>query len=211
MKTHRACAAVLLAAAALTLTACGPDETTASTTPATSAAGGASVAATPTAAVTPSPKASSGSSGSSAKPSSPARASSTKPAGGTGGASPTANCTANAAGDRVVEATDDGYLTHVWMRAKATKFVCGPDVPDDGYFESYGNPTVFTFSNDVKTTVLADMKPKTVDLDTFMKLVDNCLHNPSAVQAPDSCYGNQYSITANSQNVITSIGQQYHP
>lgn len=111
----------------------------------------------------------------------------------------------------MVEATDDGYATHVWMRAKATKFVCGPDIPDDGYFESYGDPTVFTFSNDVKTSLLANVQPRVVDLNTFMKHVDDCLHNPSAVQQPYICSGNQYIITANSQNVITSIVQGYHP
>ncbi|GAB2721876.1 hypothetical protein [Kitasatospora kifunensis] len=206
MKAHRTCAAVVLAAAALTLTACGPDETTASTAPATSAVASAPAAAKPTDTAVPSAKPST-------RPSAPARPSGAKPSGGTGGtASPTAGCNPNEPiSGRMVEATDDGYATHIWMRAKSTKFVCNDIADDGGVFESYGDPTVFTFSNDVKTTILSSAQPQTVDLNTFMKHLDDCLHNKSAVQPPHFCYGNQYVITADSKNVITSITEAYRP
>lgn len=132
-----------------------------------------------------------------------------------GGATAGQDCTAAAkqdlAGQVVVEATDNGYLTSVWMKAKPTRFVCGSDVPDDGYYQSYGSPAVYTFSNDVKTYVLKGATSVPVSMDAFMKQQDDCLHNPNAVAAPGACFGNQYLITANSQNVITSITQAYHP
>ncbi|WP_051970173.1 hypothetical protein [Kitasatospora azatica] len=203
MRARRLSATVLvLASAALTLTACGPDETP-SAAPQPSASAAASSTAAPSAA------APSGST----KPSAPAApsashkpSSSAKPS---GSAKPTDDCAARGAQvGRVLEATDDGYATHIWMRAKEAKFVCSPD--DDGYFQGVGNPSVFTFSNDVKTVLLAGVKPTEVPLNDFMKHVDDCLHNPSSVRTYD-CYGNMYLVTANSSNVITNITSLYHP
>ncbi|MFE9422695.1 hypothetical protein ACFYNO_07020 [Kitasatospora sp. NPDC006697] len=210
MKANRLAAAVLVAATAmLALTACGPDEVDGATgAPSNSAAAPAGSAAPsggakPTATAKPSP----------AKPTATAKpAGSAKPS---GGATPSQDCTAAAkedlAGKQVVEATDNGYQTSIWMKAKPTKFICGPDVPDDGHYDSYGTPAVYTFSNDVKTYVLVGATPQPVSLDAFMKQQDDCLHNPSVVQAPGGCFGNQYLITVTGQNVITNIVQQYHP
>ncbi|MFJ1702853.1 hypothetical protein [Kitasatospora sp. NPDC088346] len=201
MKASRLFAAAAVAVAALALTACDPDDTSgpataASSAPATATAAAATGSATPSAQPTASAKPGS------AKPS-PAKS---------GAATPKADCTAQASSvGHVVEATENGYLTSVWMRAKATKVVCGPDVPDDGYFEGYGTPAVYTFSNDVKTTLLVGSTGKPVDLNTFMEHMDNCLKKPSAVAAPYACYGNQYVIKADAKNVITSISELYHP
>jgi hypothetical protein len=206
MKANRlAAAAIVASAAVLALTACGPDEVSGSGT-----AGSAPTSAAATGAAKPAPPVSAAPTHA-GKPTGAA-----KPTGKpSGGANPGQDCTAaaqqNLGGQQVVEATDNGYLTSIWMKAKPTKFVCGADVPDDGYFESYGSPALYTFSNDVKTFVLNGSTQKPVSLDAFMKQQDDCLHNPSVVVAPGGCFGNQYLITANSQNVITSITQQYHP
>ncbi|WP_371500772.1 hypothetical protein OG871_28975 [Kitasatospora sp. NBC_00374] len=200
MKASRLFVATAVAVAALALTACDPDDTSGGAGTAGSAA--PSTAATSTTSAAPSAQPTASAKPGSAKPS-PAKS---------GGATPKADCTAQASSvGHVVEATENGYLTSVWMRAKATKFVCGPDVPNDGYFEGYGAPAVYTFSNDVKTTLLVGSTGKPVDLDTFMKHMDDCLKNPTAVAAPYNCYGNQYVIKADGKNVITSISELYHP
>jgi hypothetical protein len=211
MKVNRlAAAAAVAATAVLALTACGPDEVN-------GAAGSSTSAAAPAGGGTAQPApAGSGAPTHTAKPTGTAKPTA-KPTGAkpSGGATPSQDCTAAAQQDRggqqVVEATDNGYQTSVWMKAKPTKFVCGPDIPDDGYYQGYGSPALYSFSNDVKTYVLVGATPTAVSMDAFMKQQDDCLHNPNAVAAPGGCFGNQYVITANSQNVITSISQQYHP
>ncbi|MFE0458088.1 hypothetical protein ACFW1A_02350 [Kitasatospora sp. NPDC058965] len=195
--------ALVLTAAALTLTACGPDES-----PAPAAAG------SPTASVTAVPSVPAAPSTGPAHPASPSAKPSAKPtAKPSGTAKPTADCTAAATSSigRVVESVDSAYTVHVWMKAKETKFVCGPDVPNDGYFEGYGNPAVFTFSNDAKYLLFADMKPTPVSLDVFMKHMEDCRNNPSAVQQPYSCYGGMYAITTTGGNTVTSITELFHP
>ncbi|MFB7668578.1 hypothetical protein ACFC1R_32440 [Kitasatospora sp. NPDC056138] len=211
MKANRlAAAAVATVFVGLALTACGPDGVDgAAGSPTAGAAASTGGGAQPVPAISTAPTGA-------AKPTGTAKPSG-KPAGvkPSGGATAGQDCTAAAkqglAGQVVVEATDNGYQTSVWMKAKPTKFVCGSDVPDDGYHESYGSPVVYTFSNDVKTYVLKGATPVPVSLDAFMKQQDDCLHNPSVVAAPGGCFGNQYLVTANSQNVITSITQAYHP
>jgi hypothetical protein len=207
MKATRFAAAAIVATAALALTACGPDDTSNSAGSSPSAAASAG-AGNPSAAA-PVPSAS-------AKPTA---ASPAKPTGAakptkSSGPTPSSDCTQlaikNIAG-QVVEATDNGYMTHIWMKAKPAKFVCGPGVPDDGYFEGYGSPAVYSFSNDVKTFLLNGASPVPVDLDTFMKHQDACLHSPSSVTAPYACYGNKYVITVTGQNVVTAITELYHP
>ncbi|MCC9311774.1 hypothetical protein LN042_32710 [Kitasatospora sp. RB6PN24] len=220
MKATRIAAATVVAAAALALTACGPDDTgdSAGASPSAAASATASAAASATASAGASAPAASPTavtsvkpiSGGSAKPTGAAKPSATK----SSGATPSSDCTELALkniGGQVVEATDNGYLTHIWMKAKPAKFVCGPNVPDDGYFEGYGSPALYSFSNDVKTFLLEGATPKAVDLDTFMKHQDACLHNPSGVTAPYACYGNRYVLTVTGQNVVTSITELYHP
>ncbi|MDH6137045.1 hypothetical protein P3T37_006476 [Kitasatospora sp. MAA4] len=199
MTARRLLAAAVLACAALTLTACGPDDPTAAGA-APSGSTKASEPATPTAGGTHSAKPTASTKPSGAKPSTTA--------------SPgAANCSAGAVqpGHRIIVATSVGYSTSVWMKALDTKFVCGAGVPDDGYFQGYGAPKLYTFSNEVKTTMLADMKPKSLALNDFMKLADECISSPNSLPQPYSCYGNTYDVTVNSSNVITGITELYHP
>ncbi|WP_035800094.1 hypothetical protein [Kitasatospora mediocidica] len=177
--------AAALACAALSLTACGPDDPT-------------PAGAAPTAP---------------ARTSAPGTAPSTPATAPTASAKPAADCTANAVepGHRVIVATAVGHATSVWMKALDTKFVCGPDIPNDGYFQGYGTPQLYSFSNDVKTGMLADMKTKSLELNTFMKLAGECLATPNSMPQPYQCYGNSYDVTVNSKNVITSINELYHP
>ncbi|TQF05157.1 hypothetical protein E6W39_26605 [Kitasatospora acidiphila] len=210
MKATRIAAAAIVAAAALALTACGPDDTSTSAGSSPSAAA-SSAASTPTAAPSAAPSTSAKPTAASpAKPTGAAKPTATKSSGTTPGSDCTQLAMKNFSG-QVVEATDNGYLTHIWMKAKPAKFVCGPDIPDDGYFEGYGTPALYSFSNDVKTFLLNGAKPVPVDLDTFMKHQDACLHSPSSVTAPYSCYGNKYIVTLTGQNEVTSITELYHP
>jgi hypothetical protein len=212
MKATRIAAAAVVATAALALTACGPDDTSNSAGSSPSAAASASAGANapgPAASSTP-PAGAKPTTAAPAKPTGAAKPSATKPSGSTPGSDCTQIAMQNFKG-QVVEATDNGYLTHIWMKAKPAKFVCGPDIPDDGYFEGYGTPAVYSFSNDVKAFLLNDGKPTAVDLDTFMKHQDACLHNPTSVAAPHACYGNKYLVTLTGQNEVTSITELYHP
>ncbi|MGK4583559.1 hypothetical protein [Kitasatospora sp. HPMI-4] len=202
-------AAAVLAVAALSLTACGPDSS--SDNAGSAATTGPASTAGPAGTTQPTAPEASGNT-TPVKPVSAGQGSSKQSSAKPTRTTPSDDCTARAAGvGRVVEATENGYLTHIWMRAKPTKFICGPDVPDDGYFEGYGTPTVFTFDNNVKTSLLNGVHEQQVDLNTFMKHMDDCLNNQSAVTAPYHCSGNQYVIKANGQNVITSISELYHP
>ncbi|BAJ27488.1 MULTISPECIES: hypothetical protein [Kitasatospora] len=187
--------AAVLAASALALTACEPD----GSAPAATAAATTGVPAAAT-----SPAAAS-------KPAAGGTGKSTAAA--TGKASkPAADCTADAAGRTVVEATENAYAVHVWMRAKSAKFVCGPDVPNDGYWEAQGAARLYEFDNDVKTMLLDDkLQAKSVDLFVFMKAQEACLKNAEPA-APYRCFGNQYEIkVGGAQNKIVSITQLYHP
>ncbi|KQV17554.1 MULTISPECIES: hypothetical protein [unclassified Kitasatospora] len=189
-------ATAVLAIAVLGLTACGPKEAAPATVPSLTA----TATATATASATATPTAS-------AKPSAPAASKSATKAGAT-----PADCKANAAQvGRVIEAAEVGYATHVWMKAKETKFVCGPDVPGESYFEGTGAVKVFEFSNDVKTYVLADLKEKQLPLNDFMARAELCLTNRTAVQPPYNCYGNQFAVTVDSAGKISTIHQMFRP
>ncbi|GAA1993546.1 hypothetical protein GCM10009738_88150 [Kitasatospora viridis] len=116
-------------------------------------------------------------------------------------------CAANAAKvGRVIEVTS---VQATGLQAKEAKFVCGPDVPDDGYFQGYGNAAPFTFAPDVKTVLLHGITPSTVPLSTFTKHAQGCV-----AQQDDpnyECFGNHYVITVTGNNEITSITSLYHP
>ncbi|MFE2351764.1 hypothetical protein [Kitasatospora cineracea] len=205
MRLNRFAVAAVLAASALALTACDPEgsssDASGSAPAATASAGGSAPAAAPAASGSPKPSASGG------------KATTGGATGGTTGkiTAPAADCTANAAGRTVVEATENAYLTHVWMRAKSTEFVCGPDVPNDGYWEAKGDPQLYSFDNDVKTYLLDEnLKAKSVDLFVFMKAQEACLKQAQPA-APYRCFGNQYEVKADAQNKVLSITQLYRP
>ncbi|WP_405017716.1 hypothetical protein OHV05_12335 [Kitasatospora sp. NBC_00070] len=196
MNAHRLpVAAVVLATAVLALTACGPKDAAPATGPGLTATASAGATPTGTPAATPSAPAATPSKGA------------TK-----AGAAPAADCTANAAQvGRVIEAAEVGYATHVWMKAKETKFVCGPNVPGESYFTPTGAVKVFEFSNDVKTYVLADLQEKLLPLNDFMARAETCLTKATSVQRPYGCYGNQFSVTLDPAGKISAIHQLYRP
>lgn len=210
MNANRLTAAAALAVAALALTACGPKATTGAAAPSAAPSGPSTSASAAPAALPAAPSASATrSADAKPTPTTSAKPSAAKPTSTT----PVADCAKNA--HRVLQATENGYSTSVWMRAKATKFVCGPDVPNDGYYEGYGNPEVYTFSNDVKTSLMiqtdSGLGVKSVDLPTFMKHMDDCLTDMSTVARPYFCFGNMYAVEVNDKKVITSIDEVYKP
>ncbi|MFJ1795765.1 hypothetical protein [Kitasatospora griseola] len=194
MRLGRITAAALMAASALALTACDPDGSTGSAAPAPASSSASNAA--PAATDSPKPTASSGKSG----------------AGATKGATPAAGCTANAAQvGTVVEAAENGYMTHIWMKARSTRFVCGPDVPNDGYFEAVGEPKVYDVGNDTKTLLLDEnLKAKEVDVFVFMKAQEACLQHKQPA-APYRCYGNQYAVRLDAKGALLSVAQLYRP
>jgi len=194
MRLTRITVAALAAASALALTACDPEGSTGSAAPAPAS----SAASTPAPAATDSPK--------------PAASAGKSAGAGAKASTPAADCTANAAQvGTVVEATENGYMTHIWMRAKSTKFVCGPDIPNDGYFEAVGEPKVYDVGNDTKTLLLDEnLKPKEVDVFVFMKAQEACLQHKQPA-APYRCFGNQYAVKLDSKGALLSVAQLYRP
>jgi hypothetical protein len=188
-------ATAVLALAVLGLTACGPEEAKPATGPSLTAG----ATATPTAGATPT---------ASAKPSAPAASKSAPKA----SATPAANCTANAAGiGRVIQITEVGYSTSVWIKAKETRFVCGHENDGDGYFEPVGEVKLFGLTNEAAATVFAEMKPKSVPLTDFMKHADDCLRNRDAVRPPYSCYGSKFAVTVDAAGgKINKIDELFH-
>ncbi|GLW73398.1 hypothetical protein Kpho02_56970 [Kitasatospora phosalacinea] len=193
MRLNRLAVAAVLAASALALTACDPDGSGSDG----ASAPAATVTAAPTAApASPKPPAGTG------KPTAAASGKATTPA---------ADCTAGANGTTVLEATENAYSTHVWMRARSTRFVCGPEVPNDGYWEPQGDARVYEFDNAVKSYLLDDeLKPRGVDLTAFMKVQEACLKNAEPA-APYRCFGNQYEVKLGAQGKVLSITQLYRP
>lgn len=214
--------AALLAAATLALTACDPNGT--GTDSAAPAAGASAPAATTTgstdgtASSAPSaPSASSAPSGSrkatgasstaSAKPG--GHAGSTGP---TGTAAPTADCTtaAQRPGHKVVNVT---AATATTVTATPTRFVCGPEVENDGYYTPTGAATARTFAPGATASlfVMGDtMGPKAVSLTVFAQHAGDCAHN-AEVPEPYSCYGGNYDITVDPAGRITSVTELFHP
>jgi hypothetical protein len=215
MKVNRfATAAVVAATAALALTACGPDETNGAAGAPTGAAATASSAPSTSAAPTAQPISSGGGT---AKPTKPTKAPKPTPTKSSGG-SPSSDCTAQAAanlgGAVVVQATDNGYATHIWMKAEPTKFVCGPDVPDDGYYAATSPTTEYRFATGAQAVLLgrgaAGIQEQTVPVSRLLQQINTCTGHP-ADATEFSCYGNMYDVTLDPSGKITTITQVYHP
>ncbi|MFD7730050.1 hypothetical protein ACFV6F_06665 [Kitasatospora phosalacinea] len=209
MRLSRFTVAAVLAASALALTACDSDDppSGAASAPAATASAPAATASAPAA------TASAGATGGAAASPKPATSPGKSTAAATGKAGgPSADCTAGADGVKVIEATENAYATHLWVRARATRFVCGPDVPNDGYWEPQGEPRVYEFEGQSKSYLLNDeLKVQEVDPITFMKVMDSCLHGADQAAAPYRCYGNQYEVKLDAQGKVTLISQLYHP
>ncbi|MGW2395807.1 hypothetical protein ACWCYY_04575 [Kitasatospora sp. NPDC001664] len=206
--------ALLLAATGLALTACGPQGDGGSSAAAPGTANTAvapSTTATPTA-TTPGSAATPVTNGSTgtptAGPAKPSATKTTKP-----GAAPSADCTANAAQvGRVLQAVEVGYSTSVWIKAQETVFRCGPEVPGEGYFEATGPVKVFQLTNEVKSSVLHELKARQLPLQDFMKHLDTCLTDRNSVRLPYGCYGNQFAVTLEKgSGKIDKIDELYRP
>ncbi|MFF4342606.1 hypothetical protein ACFY00_22080 [Kitasatospora sp. NPDC001540] len=202
MRPNRLAAAAVLAVSALSLTACDPDGSGSDAASAPAATATAAPTGSATAPAGPKPSASPKPPASAGKPTAAASGKATKPA---------ADCTAAANGTTVLEATENAYATHIWMRAKSTTFVCGPEVPNDGYWEPQGEARVYEFDNAVKSYLLDDdLKPRGVDLTAFMKVQEACLKHAEPA-APYRCFGNQYEVKLGAQNKVLVITQLYRP
>ncbi|MGF1428882.1 hypothetical protein [Kitasatospora sp. LaBMicrA B282] len=174
----------------------GPTPAPTAATPAPTARPSTSAKPSPTAKPSPS-----------AKPSSSAAPSTSPVAGPT----PTDDCTARAEANigTVIQLTGvapDGTLT-----AQKAQFFCGPDVPDDGYWQGAGAASQYTFAAGATFHLLAPLQPGAVSEQTFLKVAGACLTTPGANPSPYRCYGNKYAVTLGPGNTITSIDELYHP
>ncbi|GJF28362.1 hypothetical protein KNE206_10620 [Kitasatospora sp. NE20-6] len=211
MSAHRLIAtAALLAAATLALTACDPDGTgpdaappaagtTASTTAPAPVSPTTSTGTTPSG--TPSAKAT-------VKPSA-ARSTDAKPS-GTG--TPTADCTTAAQhpGHKVVGVV---AATATGVSATPTRFVCGPDIENDGYYATAGTARSYAFAPGATAELFAMggvMAPQRVPLTDFAAHAEACAHN-TTVAEPYACYGGFYDITTDSAGRITAVSELFHP
>ncbi|GAB2710046.1 hypothetical protein [Kitasatospora kifunensis] len=238
MRSRRLLATTALLATALTLSlsACGPDNTTAagaskgtSASPSATAIPSPTTApsATPTASPSPStaapttaptaktdpialpstqPTAKPVPKPTTAKPA-PANTNPAKP-------TPTPDCTANAykPGHKVINATV-AWGDPNRIGANATKFECGPDIENDGIYLPTAPNTGYTFAPGATATVVgkyASQDPKSVSLTDLLTHINYCTQNPTG-QDPYGCYRNMYDITTNSAGQITSINELYHP
>ncbi|WP_052681476.1 hypothetical protein [Saccharothrix sp. ST-888] len=207
-------AATLLATAVLTLTACGSDGKKAATAGSVSAAAsaGSVVASAPPSgsAATSTTASTSASASASAKPT----ASHSATARPTSTGKPTEDCTtaAQRPGHRVVNilGADVGASE---VSATATKFICGPDVDNDGYYQSAGSPAAFRFASGAQgeLVVLDDrVGERAVPLPQLLQHADACGHH-RPVDRPYSCFGGNYDVTVDGSGRITHITELYHP
>lgn len=74
-------------------------------------------------------------------------------------AEPTRDCTANAAGIRVLQVID-ASASHRRLTAQDTKFICGGD--DDGYFKPVGKAKQFAFAPGANASLLNGIHQKKV-------------------------------------------------
>lgn len=240
MRNRRIFATTTLLAAALTLSlsACGPDETTAagpakSTGPSATANPSASATAPATTAPTTAPSSTPVTGAPASNPAAtptpkttpiglPTSQPSAKPSAKPTTAKPTAaaptpgsDCTAaaNHPGHKVINATV-AWGDPNRIGANATKFVCGPDVPNDGYYQAVAPNTGYTFAPDAKATLLGryiSTDPSTaVSITDLLTHINQCVQNPGA-DGPHLCYGNNYDVTVNGAGQITTITELYHP
>ncbi|MDH6578973.1 hypothetical protein [Kitasatospora sp. MAP5-34] len=205
--------AALLATATLGLVACDPTTPVPTSSPSSSSAS-APVTSSP---VTPSsPSASTGSGKPSSHPST-SRPSTSRPsatARPSASTSPVADCTARAhtPGYQVINVVSVVSGSNQ-LNATQTKFICGADVPDDGYYEPVGAPSPYRFAPGATAELLVlgdSMKLSTVPLAQFLTTADVCAQNHD-VARPYACFGSKYDITVDSSGQITHISELFHP
>ncbi|WP_052509499.1 hypothetical protein [Kitasatospora griseola] len=209
MRFNRPTVAAALAASALALTACEPDSSgtgaaaPASAAPSATATSTANGGQNPTApgnagAASPNPAASTGK---------PAGGTSAKPTG-----APADDCSRKGGavdGGAVVEAVEATAGAKFVLRARPTKFVCGPNVPGEPYFEATGSTETYEFAPGAKAYVLNQAKPEQASVDFLVKLVQGCKGSAHTAPAPYLCYANQFIVQFDQQGRITSATQMY--
>ncbi|WP_395294036.1 hypothetical protein ACF9IK_10910 [Kitasatospora hibisci] len=127
-------------------------------------------------------------------------------------ATPTPACASAAyrAGHRVVQLASVGPTA---LTARPTRFVCGPDVPSDGYYEATGEPAQYTLAP-TATATLVDLGhgegAKPVPLTVLVQHADDCLAKRTPA-APYGCYGDKYDLVQDSQGRVIRIAELYHP
>jgi hypothetical protein len=183
ISARHAAAAALLAATALTLTACGPDDGSGT---------GASSAAPSTAASVPATA--------SGKPSA-------KPTGG-GSAQPS-DCPTLAPGHIAIHVDNvNGAMNHV--EAYIAKADCDPGLPDGPQWTPTTQAVEYTFSQTAKTKIIYDDGGlKLVPWDTALRHVQACEH-PDKPPKGEECMANFYDVVVNSDKQITELTQLYH-
>ncbi|WP_404867405.1 hypothetical protein ACI1MP_01130 [Kitasatospora griseola] len=200
MRLNRFTTAAVLAASALALAACDPDGSPVGAAPGTASA------AAPTAggAAAPSPATS--------KPAGGAESPGKSGAGTAKASPPAADCAAGAAAlGTVVVAVDAAESPKTVLKARAAKFVCGPDVPGEGYFEAAGDAKTYEFASGAQAFVLIDLKPKQATPQALAALVKACAKDPNSAPDLQHCYGNQLALKLDAQGRITTATQLYHP
>ncbi|MCX4749643.1 hypothetical protein OG455_29720 [Kitasatospora sp. NBC_01287] len=223
-----AATALLTTALGLSLSACGPDtpsttspnanagapstaaSTAPSTAPSTAANAPAPVATVPTPPASAAPAAAT-----SAKPTpakTTAKPTPTKPTAAP--SSPTADCTAAAThpGHKVINAVT-GWADPNRLGGNPTKFICGPDVPDDGYYQSVAGSADYTFAPGATAHLVGNYASEggqSVSITDLLTHIDHCTTG-NTTGNPSACYGNMYDITVDSAGRITTITEVYHP
>ncbi|MFD5560814.1 hypothetical protein [Kitasatospora griseola] len=205
MRFSRPTMAAVLAASAIALTACGPDG---SGTDAAAPASSPSAAGSADSGQNPSASATTGSA--SPKPA----ATTGKPASGATVAPTVAadDCSRKGGvvdGGAVVEAVEATSGAKFVLKARPTRFVCGPNVPGEPYFEATGNAETYEFAPGVKAFVLNQAKPEQTSVDFLVKLVQGCKGSAHTAPAPYLCYANQFIVQFDQQGRITSATQMY--
>ncbi|MFG2820420.1 hypothetical protein ACGFX4_13420 [Kitasatospora sp. NPDC048365] len=209
MSVRRPAASLLLAAAALALTACSSGGTTtaagSSATPAATVAASASASASAGATASTGAGTGAGTGTATAKPTAGSTAKpSAKPV-------PAGDCTAAAqrpGGHKVISATV------AWggpdrIGAAPTRFVCGKDVPGEGYWEATTGDDTYFFAPGATAELLVGTQAKAVPVARALQQVVACTTDNKASQGEYGCYGNLYEITLDGAGKITRIAAMY--
>ncbi|MFD2764561.1 hypothetical protein [Micromonospora eburnea] len=95
--------------------------------------------------------------------------------------------------------------------ANETRFVCGPDVPNDGhYVATVSSPDAYEFAAGATAQLFVGVQTQDVTVDVLLQHINTCTQNPNSMK-PYSCYGNMYDLTLDASGKITQIRELYHP
>ncbi|MER5638498.1 hypothetical protein ABT095_16245 [Kitasatospora sp. NPDC002227] len=208
MSARRLLTTTVLAAATLTLTLTACDPATPSAPASTAAApvvtaSPVTAPSTPTSATTPA---------TTPKP----EKTSTKPTAKPSSSTPAADCTANAQhpGHKVINATV-AWGSPDRIGANATRFVCGPDVDNDGYYEAVSPNSEYRFAAGAQAVLIGPgakgIESKPVPLSRLLQQINTCTSHSNAPGSEYGCYGNMYDITLDPSGKITTITELFHP